>query len=122
MAPNPKYAPAFKIRINEQDLPAAVRAAVTSVRYQDGRNAADRVEIGLANPDLRWLQTHIRGFGFRPFPTRGPRGFFRSFLIVLRDICGRLIIRTISHSPFSRALRIPGSFSLDKVYERHYLV
>ena len=39
------------------------------MRYQDGVNAADRVEIGIANPDLRWLQEHIRGLGFQPFPT-----------------------------------------------------
>jgi len=60
---------------------------VTSVRYQDGRNAADRLEIGLANANLRWLQTHIRGLGFQPFPTgiavgplgradAGPEGLF----------------------------------------------
>ena len=69
MAQYPQYAPEFKVQINGQDLPAAVRAAVTSVRYQDGRNAADRVEIGLANTDLRWVQAHIRGLGFQPFPT-----------------------------------------------------
>lgn len=77
MARFPRYAPDYKIQINGQDLPAAVRGAVTSVRYQDGQNAADRVEIGLANPDLRWLQKHIRGLGFQPFPTGirvGPLG------------------------------------------------
>jgi uncharacterized protein len=63
------HVPEYRIRINDQDLPAAVRGAVTSVRYLDGVNAADRVEVGLANPDLRWLQGHIRGLGFRPFPT-----------------------------------------------------
>jgi hypothetical protein len=31
--------------------------------------AADRVEVGIANVDLRWLQKHIRGLGFQPFPT-----------------------------------------------------
>jgi phage protein D len=69
MARYPKYAPDFKIRINDEDMPASVRAAVTNVRYQDGHQAADRVEIGIANPNLRWLQRHIRGLGFRPFPT-----------------------------------------------------
>ena len=64
-----RYAPEFKLAINDADLPPALRSAVTSVRYQDGTQAADRVEIGLANPDLRWLQSHIRGLGFRPFPT-----------------------------------------------------
>ncbi len=69
MARYPKYAPDFRIEINDEKMPAGVRAAVSSVRYQDGRQAADRVEIGIANPDLRWLQRHIRGLGFRPFPT-----------------------------------------------------
>ena len=63
------FAPEFKVRINDQDLPAGVRGAVTAIRYQDGMDAADRVEIALANPDLRWLQTHIKGLGFQPFPT-----------------------------------------------------
>lgn len=69
MAQNPKYAPEFKIEINGQELPAAVRSSITSVSYQDGMNAADRVEVGLANPDLRWLQHHVRGLGFSPFPS-----------------------------------------------------
>ena len=50
-------------------MPAAIRSAVTSVRYQDGTQAADRVEIGIANVNLRLLASHIRGLGFRPFPT-----------------------------------------------------
>jgi hypothetical protein len=64
-----QYAPDFRIRINGQDMPAQVRTAVTSVRYEDGRQAADRVEIGIANPNLRLLKNHIRGLGFRPFPS-----------------------------------------------------
>jgi hypothetical protein len=27
------------------------------------------VEVSIANVDLRWLQQHIRGLGFRPYPT-----------------------------------------------------
>jgi uncharacterized protein len=69
MARFPAYAPEFRLRINGEELPAAVRSTVTSVRYQDGEKAADRVEVGFANPDLRWLQRHIKGLGFRPFPT-----------------------------------------------------
>lgn len=63
------YVPSFRIAVNGDEMPAAVRSLVTSVRYQDGRNAADRVEIDVANPDLRWLQKHIRGLGFAPFPS-----------------------------------------------------
>ena len=65
----PKYVPDFRIEINDRELPAALRASMASVRHQEGTNAADRVEIGLANTDLRWLQKHIRGLGFRPFMT-----------------------------------------------------
>lgn len=78
MAKYPRYAPEFQVKINDQDLPFAVRSTVSSVRYQDGMNAADRVEIELANPDLRWLQTHIRGLGFQPFPTGVSVGPFGS--------------------------------------------
>jgi hypothetical protein len=69
MARYPRYAPEFAIHINDSELPAALRSAVTSVRFEEGRNLADRVEIGLANVNLRWLEKHIRGLGFQPFPT-----------------------------------------------------
>jgi phage protein D len=69
MAQHPRYVPEYDIQINGSPLPSPVRSAVTSVSYQDGLNAADRVEVGLANPDLRWLQSHIKGLGFQPFPT-----------------------------------------------------
>lgn len=71
-APAPAYAPDFRLTINGAPVPAELRATVTSVRYEDGHNAADRVEIVLANPDLYWLRKHIKGMGFAPFPTRLP--------------------------------------------------
>jgi phage protein D len=64
-----RFAPEFRLRINGRDIPAALRSSITSVRYQDGTQSADRVEVGIANVDLRWLQKHIRGLGFQPFPT-----------------------------------------------------
>lgn len=69
MLAQPKYVPAYRLRINGQEIPSALRASVTSVRYQDGTQSADRVEVGIANVDLRWLQQHVRGLGFRAFPT-----------------------------------------------------
>src|SRR5215216_1177039 len=69
MARYAQYAPNYKIRINDTDLTAALRSSVISVRYQDGINASDRVEVSFANANLRWLQNHIRGLGFQPFPT-----------------------------------------------------
>jgi Bacteriophage probable baseplate hub protein len=74
-----QYAPDFSILINDEPMPAPVRSVVTGVRYQDGQNAADRVEVDLANPDLRWLQRHIRGLGFQPFPTGIKIGPVRAF-------------------------------------------
>ncbi|HSB53030.1 MAG TPA: hypothetical protein VLD58_01685, partial [Gemmatimonadales bacterium] len=66
---HPRYAPEFRIRINGEELPKAARAAVTAVRFEDGIQRADRVEISFANHDLRFLQKHIKGLGFQPFPT-----------------------------------------------------
>jgi phage protein D len=64
-----QYAPDFQVQINDQNLPAQVRTAVTSVRYEEGRDAASRVEVAIANPNLRLLKNHIRGLGFHPFPS-----------------------------------------------------
>ena len=55
MASNPRFIPEFKIRINGDDIPAAMRASTTQVSYTDGTEGADQVQISLANPDLRWL-------------------------------------------------------------------
>jgi Bacteriophage probable baseplate hub protein len=82
MARYPLYVPEYRITINGEEMPATVRSTVTSVRYQDGQNAADQVTVGLANPELRWLQKHIRGLGFRPFPTAVNVGPFRAGSIV----------------------------------------
>jgi Bacteriophage probable baseplate hub protein len=79
MSAYPTYVPDFKLQINDSDMPAALKSSVTSVRYQDGLNAADRVEVGFANVNLRWLQEHIRGLGFSALPTGvtlGPIGRF----------------------------------------------
>jgi hypothetical protein len=64
-----RYVPDYRVEINGSEIPGPLRASITSLTYEDGQNAADRVEIGLANANLRWLQDHIKGLGFRPFPT-----------------------------------------------------
>lgn len=64
-----RHAPDYAVRINGDQIPSAMRSCVTSVRYQDGHQAADRVELTLANPDLTWLREHVRGLGFSPAPT-----------------------------------------------------
>jgi hypothetical protein len=55
MAAFSRYAPEFRIRINGEALPVAMRAAISSISYQDGIEGADRVEVSIANPNLRWL-------------------------------------------------------------------
>lgn len=55
MARFPRYAPEYRIRINGEPLPPAMRASVISVSYQDGLEGADRVEMVLANENLQWL-------------------------------------------------------------------
>jgi uncharacterized protein len=68
MATDPVYVPDFELQIAGQSIPVALRGAVTSISYVDGHQAADRVEIALANADLRWLQKHIKGLGVTQFP------------------------------------------------------
>lgn len=48
-------APECSIRIDGDAIPAALRASIVSVSYTDGIEGADRVELTLANPSLRWL-------------------------------------------------------------------
>lgn len=69
MAANLRLVPDYRITINGEELPSALRSSVTSVRYEDGTGSADRVEIAIANVDLRWLRSHIKGLGFSAFPT-----------------------------------------------------
>jgi len=49
------YAPDFRLKIGGDNIPAALRAAIVSITYQDGMEGADRVEVTIANEDLRWL-------------------------------------------------------------------
>lgn len=64
-----QYIPDYSISINGTEIPADLNSSITSVTFDSGINAADRVEIAIANPGLEWLQSHIIGLGFVPFPT-----------------------------------------------------
>jgi uncharacterized protein len=55
MARYPRYAPEFSLRIQGEPLPGALRGSISSITYQDGLEGADRVEVTIANPGLRWL-------------------------------------------------------------------
>ena len=47
-----------------------MRGTVTSIRYEDGQNAADRSGGGArqSRPAVGYAK-HIKGYGFQPFPT-----------------------------------------------------
>src|SRR4051794_7644309 len=63
------YVPDFRLRINDRDTPGSLRSSVLGIRYENGHDAASRVEVQLANPDLTWLRQHVRGLGVGPLPT-----------------------------------------------------
>jgi hypothetical protein len=111
MAQFPTYAPEFQVRINGEPLPAALRAAVGSISYQDGIEGADRVELTIANPGLRWLDHPLvqvdNGFrlflGYAPDPLEEvfvgeitgveptfPNGSMPTIKIVAQDFLNRL--------------------------------
>ncbi|MGE5141161.1 MAG: phage late control D family protein [Rudaea sp.] len=69
MPGHPQYAPIYRLAINGQEIPTALRSCVTSVRYEDGMQGADQVQISLANPELRFLQQHIRGLAAFALPS-----------------------------------------------------
>jgi hypothetical protein len=52
---NLRFAPEFRVSINDTPVPAALRASIASVSYQTSLEGADRVELSLANEGLRWL-------------------------------------------------------------------
>src|SRR5438270_6048006 len=50
------FAPDFDLALNGTPLPAGLRASIISVRFEAGLQAASRVEVQVANPDLRFLE------------------------------------------------------------------
>ena len=50
-----RYAPELRLAIDGAPVPAALRAAVTSVSLQRGLEGVDRLEVAIANEGLRWL-------------------------------------------------------------------
>ncbi|GGO94461.1 phage late control D family protein [Wenjunlia tyrosinilytica] len=55
MARFPAYAPEFRVEIDGRPIPAALRGCVSRITYTDGMQGADRVEVSIANENLRWL-------------------------------------------------------------------
>ena len=50
-----RYVPDFRLEIDGNPAPAAVRGAVMGIRLVTGFDGADQVEVTLANEGLRWL-------------------------------------------------------------------
>jgi uncharacterized protein len=69
MTPSNQFVPSYTVAINGTQIPATLSSSITSIVYESGLDAADRVELVLANPGLEWLQNHINGLGFTPVPT-----------------------------------------------------
>jgi uncharacterized protein len=54
-----QYAPEFRVQINGADLPPALKSSVTRVSFQSGMEGASRVEVTIANENLRWLDNPL---------------------------------------------------------------
>lgn len=126
------YAPEFAIRINGDRLPAAMRRCVTRVSYQDGLQGADRVEVTLANDDLRWLDHPLLqtdnglslSIGYAPDPLEEvfvgeitgvdatfPNGGMPTLTIVAHDFLQRLTTGTKDRA-FELSIPCIGKFPL----------
>jgi phage protein D len=60
---SPRLAPDFRLTSGGQPLPAALRASVTGVSLQAGLEGVDRLEVRIANDQLRWLDHPALGLG-----------------------------------------------------------
>jgi phage protein D len=78
MATAALYAPEFQLRMNDEAVPAALRASIVSVSYQAGLEGSDRVELSIFNENLRWLDHPLLrldnkltlSMGYAPDPLR----------------------------------------------------
>ncbi|MGH8554531.1 MAG: phage late control D family protein [Gammaproteobacteria bacterium] len=58
-----RYAPEFRVHIDGEPIPAALRASISSVNYQTGIEGSDRVELILVNERRRWLDHKLLSLG-----------------------------------------------------------
>jgi phage protein D len=59
------YAPDFKLDLGEETVPGTLRNAITGLQYISGLDAADRVELSIHDPDLRWIEHPLLKLGNR---------------------------------------------------------
>lgn len=53
------FAPEFRVEINDERIPAALRASTSGITLDQGLDGADRVEMAIANANLRWLDSPL---------------------------------------------------------------
>lgn len=59
MAAFAQYVPEFRVQINGADLPAAMKNSISRISFQSGMEGSSRVEVTLANENLRWLDNAL---------------------------------------------------------------
>lgn len=72
----PVFAPECRIEIDGERIPAALRASMSAVTLDQGFDGADRVEMSIANSNLRWLDNpmlrmdkdFVLSLGYSPQP------------------------------------------------------
>ncbi|HJU56191.1 MAG TPA: hypothetical protein VJ715_16530 [Pyrinomonadaceae bacterium] len=118
----PTYAPEFVIRLNGQPLPAALKASISSITYEDGMKGADRVEVSFANPSLRWLDHPLLSvdtpfslsIGYAPDPLEevfvgeitGVEPAFPSSGMPTLRVTAQDLLNRLTHGTKDRAFRI----------------
>jgi len=60
---NPRYSPDARLTTGVTPLPAAMRASISSISVQSGLDGVDRLEVRLANENLRWLEHPLLSLG-----------------------------------------------------------
>jgi hypothetical protein len=114
------------IKLNGQPPPAAMKAAISSVTYEDGIQGSDRVDVTFANPSLRWLDHPLLSvdtpfslsIGYAPDPLEEvfvgeitgveptfPAGGMPTLRVTAQDFLNRL-----THGTKDRAFRISVPF------------
>lgn len=63
MSLGPRYVPDYRLTLGGEPAPAELRASITSVSHESGLEGADRVELGLVNDKLRWLDYELLKVG-----------------------------------------------------------
>ena len=127
-----QYAPEYRLTINGAPLPPAVRGSVIRISHQDGIVGSERVELTLANPNLRWLDdplfrvdnsvTLALGYADRPLEhvfvgeitgvtPSFPSGGMPTLTVIAHDFLERLTAGT-KYRAFQLSLPCIGKFPL----------